>query len=173
MNEMMKIIKSRRSCRSFLEKQVSDEELDLVLEAGIYAPSGKNAQSPICIAVQDPEVLKELSKINTEIWGKGPDGFFSAPTVIAVLADPNLCHTYQLDAMACVENMLLMAESLGLGAACISRAKDEFVSEYGQNLLKKLGIPSTYIGVEHVILGYPRGDVSQEKPRRENRIYKI
>lgn len=173
MNEIIRNIKSRRSCRKFLDKQITEAELNAVLEAGTYAPSGKGEQNPIFIAIQDKEVINELSKINTAIWGKGPDGFFGAPTVIAVLSSPEILHTYQLDAMASVENMLLAAESLGLGAACISRAKDEFETEYGRNLMKQFGIPDHYVGVEHVILGYRDGEVAKTLPRKEGRIFRI
>lgn len=173
MNETLKVIKSRRSCRKFLDKQITDEDLNLVLEAGLYAPSGLNRQSPIFIVVQDKDVIAELSKINTEIWGKGDDGFYGAPTVIVVLSNEKILHTYQLDAMCSVQNMLIMAESLGLGATCVSRAKQEFDTDYGKSLLTKLGIDTEYTGVEHVILGYRDGDKLEPQPRNENRIYKI
>ncbi len=173
MNEVLKTIKERRSCRNYTTEQISDAQLNTILEAGSYAPSGMNKQSPIFIAIQDKEVIAQLSKINSQLWGKGPDGFFGAPTIIAVLANPQLCHTYQLDAMAAVENMLLAAQSLGLGAACISRAKDGFASEYGKALMAKLGIDPAYEGVEHVIVGYRNGDTPQAPPRREGRIFRI
>lgn len=173
MNETLEIIKSRRTCRSFSPKQITDEELNLVLEAGMNAPSGMGKQSPIFIVVQDKEVIAELSKINTQIWGKGDDGFFAAPTIVIVLSSEKILHTYQLDAMCSVQNMLIAAESIGLGAACISRAKQEFETEYGKNLLKKLGIDEDYVGIEHVILGYREGEKTPAKPRNNNRIYRI
>lgn len=173
MNETIKTIKSRRTCRKYLDKQITDDELNTVLQAGLYAPSGRGLQAPIFIAIQDKEVIKELSKINTALWGKGEDGFWGAPTIIAVLSSPEILHTYQLDAMASVQNMLLTAESLGLGSACISRAKDEFETEYGKNLLKKLNIPEHYVGIEHVILGYCDGEKPIASPRNDSRIYKL
>ncbi len=172
MNEVLKVIKSRRSCKKYKKEQITEEELNQILEAGIYAPSGKNGQAAILVAIQDKEVIKELSNINTKLWGKGPDGFYGAPTVVVVLANPKICHTYKLDGMACVENMLIAAESLGVGAACISRAKEGFESEYGKELKQRLGIDEEYEGIEHVILGYSDDNLI-EKPRRENRIYKI
>ncbi len=173
MNTILETIKSRRTCRSFRQEQIKDEELNAILEAGSYAPSGLGKQSPIFVVVQDKDTIAKVSEINTALWKKGKDGFFGAPTVIIVLANPNLCHTYQLDAMACVQNMLIAAESLGLGAACISRAKDEFETTFGQNLLEQLGIDKSYVGVEHVILGYRDGATPQAPARREGRIYKI
>ncbi len=173
MNTTIENIKARRSCRKYLPTQITDDELNAVLEAGMYAPSGMGKQSPIFIAIQDPEIIAELSKINTALWKKGKDAFFGAPTLIVVLSNPNTIHTYQLDAMASVTNMLIAAESLGLGCACISRAKEEFETEYGKNLLKKLGIDTAYVGVEHVILGYRDGERHKPLDRKENRIFKI
>lgn len=174
MNETLGHIRNRRSCRAFTSEQISPEALKAIIESGLYAPSGMNAQSPLLIAIQDPEVIAELSAINAQSWRKkGSDPFFAAPTVIAVLANPELCHTYQLDAMACVTNMLLAAESLGLGACCISRGKETFESDYAQQLLQKLGIDPSYIGVEHVILGHPQTSTQKTPPRREGRVYHI
>ncbi len=173
-NSTLDAIKSRRSCRSYLPDQITDEQLDLILEAGLYAPSGMNKQAPVFIAIQDPETIRELSKINTALWKKkGPDAFFGAPTLIAVLSNPHVMHTYKLDAMCCVMNMLQAAESLDLGAACISRAKETFESDYGRALLQKLGIEEGYEGVEHVIVGYRKGEKGAPLPRREGRVYQI
>ncbi len=173
MKQIIDIIKSRRTCRSFLPKQITDEELNTVLESGLYAPSGMGKQSPIFIVIQDEEIIKELSQINTAILGKGKDAFFGAPTLVVVLSSPEVIPSYQLDGMASVQNMLLTAESLGLGSACISRAKETFETEYGKALLRGLGIDESYIGVENVILGYRDGDNPPPPPRKENRIYKI
>lgn len=173
MNETLKHIKSRRTCRKFLAKQVSDEDLNTILEAGTYAPSGMGAQSPIFIAIQDKEIIAELSKINTALWNKGKDAFFGAPTLIVVLSNPQICPTYVLDAMASVTNMLIAAESLGLAAACISRAREEFETEFGKNLLRKLNIDENYVGIEHIILGYRDGEKPKALSRKTNRIYKL
>ncbi len=173
MNDTLALIKSRRSCRKYTAEQVSASDLDAVLEAGLYAPSGMNKQAPICIAIQDKEVITELSTINTALWKKGPDAFFGAPTLIVVLAHPETLHTYKFDAMCSVMNMLIAAESLDLGAACISRAQPTFESEYGQALLRDLGIPEGYEAIEQVILGYRDGGKPAPLPRREGRVYKI
>ncbi len=173
MNTTIDFIKSRSTCRKFKPEQITPEELDAVLEAGMYAPSGMGKQTPIFVVIQDKEIIKELSKINTAIWGKGDDGLWGAPTVVVVLSNPNIIHTYQLDAMASVQNMLIAAESLGLGAACISRAKDEFETPYGRELLRKLGIDDGYVGVEHVILGYRDGEKPAKPARHHNRVYRL
>ena len=68
---------------------ITDEELETVLEAGTWAATGMGKQSPdTVIAVQNPEDVAELSRINAEIFGKpGFDPFYGAKTVIVVLAD--------------------------------------------------------------------------------------
>lgn len=87
-NETLETLKTRRSCRDFKSEQIKDEELDAILEAGTYAPTGMGKQSPIMIAVQNKDDIAELERINAEIFGK-PDSnpFYGAPTVIVVLAD--------------------------------------------------------------------------------------
>ena len=173
-NETLEFIKSRRTCRSYTNEQITDEQLNAILEAGMHAPSGMGRQAPIFIAIQDPEVIAELSKINTALWGKGKDALHGAPTVIVVLDNPTISPTtFRLDAMAAVQNMLIAAESMDLGAACISRAKEEFESDYGKALLEKLGVPEGYVGVEHVIVGHRNGEKRPTPARREGRIFKL
>ena len=61
MNETLNVLKQRRGCKSYQDRQITDAELDAVLEAGTYAPTGRNQQSPILVAVQNREetVLQE------------------------------------------------------------------------------------------------------------------
>ena len=71
-NETLETLKTRRSCRAYKPEMITDEELETVLEAGTWAPTGMGKQSPILIAVQNPEDVAELSRINAEIFGKFP-----------------------------------------------------------------------------------------------------
>ncbi len=87
MNEVIQSIKTRRSVRSFLPKQVEPELLDAVLEAGTYAPTGSGKQSPVIVAVQDPATVKQLSRMNAAVYGTSSDPFYGAPTILVVLAD--------------------------------------------------------------------------------------
>lgn len=173
MNPILDVIKTRRSCRKFLPQQVPDDLLDAVIEAGLQAPSGRGAQSPIVIIAQDPIVIAELEKINAQVSGMDKNWFFGAPTVITVLSNPEICYTYAKDGMATVTNMLLAAHALGLSATCISRAKETMESAYGQALLHKLGISPAYVGIEHVILGYRDGALPPVRPIHDNRMYRI
>ena len=69
MNEVLKVLKERRSCRSYRPEQITDEELNAVLEAGTYAPTARGQQSPIIVAVQNPAVVEQLRKMNAAVLG--------------------------------------------------------------------------------------------------------
>ena len=102
---------------------------------------------------------------------KRVDPFYGAPCVLVVLADKSK-HTYIYDGSLVMENMLLEAHSLGLGACWIHRAKETFETDEGKAILKKLGIEGEYEGIGNCIVGYP--DMTPlEKPRKENWIYWI
>lgn len=172
MNEVIKNIIERRSIRKFKNKMVEQELIDEVVKAGTYAPSGMNRQSPIIIEITNKEVRDRLSKINEKIMGVDTDPFYGAPVVLVVLADKT-CPTYIYDGSVVMENMMLAATSLGLGSCWIHRAKEEFETEKGKEILKSLGITGNYEGIGNCILGYPDGEEPEAKPRKENYIYKV
>lgn len=149
---------------------VPKELIDQIIEAGLYAPSGMNGQSPIVVAVTNKELRDKLSKMNAAIMGANIDPFYGAPVVLVVLADKTR-PTYLYDGSLVMENMMLAAHELGLGSCWIHRAKEEFESEEGKEILKSLGIEGEYEGIGHCILGYAEGDVPQVKARKENRVY--
>lgn len=172
MQETLKVLKERRSCRSYKAEQIKEEELNTILEAGTYAPTGMGAQSPIMIVVQDQETIRKLSKMNAAVIGKPDmDPFYGAPTVVIVLADKNR-PTYICDGSLVMGNLMNAAEAIGLGSCWIHRAKEVFESEEGQELLKKWGIEGDYAGIGHCILGYPQ-EVAEAKPRKDNYIYRV
>ena len=172
MNEIIKNILERRSIRKYKDKEVPEELIDEVLKAGTYAPSGMNRQSPIIVAITNKEIRDKLSKINAKIMGVDTDPFYGAPVVIVVLADKNV-PTHIYDGSLVMENMMLAANSLGLGSCWIHRAKEEFETEEGKEILKSLGIKGEYEGIGNCILGYPDNEKIEAKPRKENYIYKI
>ena len=173
MNEVLKAIKTRRSIKKYdKEKAVPEELIDLVLEAGTYAPTGKNRQAPIIIAVMDKEKRDKLSRMNAEILGTEIDTFYGAPVIISVLSDRSM-NTYLYDGSCVLENMMLAAHSLGLGACWIHRARVMYDSDEGKEFLKELGIEGDYEGVGNLALGYLEGDYPVTRPRKENYIYKV
>lgn len=168
----MKSLLERRSVRSYKPDPVPEELLEKVLEAGTYAPTGMNKQSPIILAITNKEVRDQLSKINAEVMGNDIDPFYGAPVVLVVLADKSSM-TYIQDGSCVMENLMLAATEVGLASCWVHRAKEEFEREEGKALLASLGIEGDYEGIGHCILGYPAGDLPEAKPRKENYVYYV
>ena len=164
------VLKSRRSCRNFDGRTITEEELNIILEAGTYAPTGMGRQSPIMVAVQDKETVAKLSKMNAAIMGTDADPFYGAATVIVVLADKTM-PTYIYDGALVMGNLMNAAEAIGVQSCWIHRAKEEFESEEGKALLKKWGIDGDYEGIGHCVLGY--GEKAPAKPRKDKYIYRV
>ena len=171
-NPTLETLKSRRSVRSYQPKQVDEEALQAILEAGTYAATGMNRQSPIIICVQDPETREMLRRLNAGVMGRDGDPFYGAPTVIAVIADRSIM-THTEDASLVIGNMMNAAFSVGVDSCWIHRAKEEFETDEGKALLASWGIVGDYIGVGHLILGYRAGDLPDVRPRKENYIYRV
>ncbi|MDR0570872.1 MAG: nitroreductase family protein [Clostridiales Family XIII bacterium] len=164
-NEVLRVIRARRSARIFAEGQVSPEQLDALLEAAVWAPSGSNSQSWLFTAIQNREVLEKLNDVVREGFeryvpeddypGKlgakeraKQEGFnfcYHAPTLIIASNRPNY-ENAMADCALALENIFLAAQSMGLGSCYINQLywlrRDEGVREY----LSSLGIPR-----EHVI----------------------
>lgn len=172
MNETLQTLKTRRSVRSYLPDQVKEEDLQQILEAGTYAPTGMGMQSPIMVVLQNREEIDYLSKLNAAVMGSSADPFYGAPTVIVVLADKNR-GTCVEDGSLVIGNLMNAAASLGVDSCWIHRAREVFDSPEGKALLAKWGIQGDYIGVGHCILGYANGKVPAAKPRKENYIYRV
>lgn len=172
MNKTLEDLKSRRSCRAYTAQQVSKEELNQVLEAGMYAPTGMGRQSPIMVAVQDPDTVRELSRLNARVMGSSTDPFYGAPTVIVVLADPEI-GTYREDGSLVMGNLLNAAHAVGLGSCWIHRAREVFDSPEGKALLKKWGVPEKYVGIGNCILGYAAQPAAAPKPRKADYIFRV
>lgn len=172
MNEVLESIKSRRSVRSFLPKQVDSALLDAVLEAGTCAPTGSGKQSPIIVAVQNPATVKQLSRMNAAVFGGTSDPFYGAPTILVVLADKTK-RTYLLDGAAVLTTLLNAAHALGLGSCWIHRAKEEFESAEGKALLQQWGVEGDYEGIGHVALGYAAQAPGEPAPRKSDYIVKV
>ena len=172
MNETLKTLKERRSCRSYKPDAIPAEILDQILEAGSYAATGMGKQSPIMIAVTDKKIRDQLSRMNAAVMGANSDPFYGAPVVIVVLADRSV-GTYLYDGSLVMGNLMNAAQSLGSASCWIHRAKEEFDSEEGKAILKELGIEGNYEGIGHCILGYAAQESKPAAPRKENYIRRI
>ncbi|WP_326514587.1 nitroreductase family protein [Clostridium intestinale] len=173
MNQTIKDLLERRSIRKYKSEQISNEELDIILKAGSYAPSSMGKQSAILIAVQDKETIEELEKLNAS-FSPNPKSkpFYGAPTVVLVLGDKNNKNNIK-DGSLCMGNMMNAAHSLNIGSCWINRVYETFESEEGKVLLKKWGVDGEYSGVGACILGYPDCERPNPAVRKENYIYYI
>ena len=124
-NETLETIKNRRSCRAYKPEQITNEELDAVLEAGTYAASAMGRQSAKIVVVQDAAARAQLTRMNAAVMGKDTDPMYGAPTILVVLADAHAANAVP-DGSLVMGNLMLAAASLGLGSCWINRAKEEF-----------------------------------------------
>ena len=172
-NIVLKSLKERRSIRSYQNKQVEEEALQAILEAGTYAATGMNRQVPIIVCVQDKETIEQLRRMNAEIMGTpDKDPFYGAPTVLIVLASTER-PTYVEDGSLVLGNLMNAAYAVGVDSCWIHRAKQEFESEEGKALLKKWGIEGDYVGIGHLILGYRDCEYPGKKEIKSNFIYRV
>ena len=164
-------MKTRRSVRKFKPDMPSHEALEKIIEAGLYAASGKGLQSSMIVAITDKTLRDRLMEMNRVIggWAEGFDPFFGAPAVLLVLADKSSAnHVY--DGSLTMGNMMLAAHALGLGSCWINRAREEFDSDEGKEILRVLGIAGDWEGIGHCIVGISDGDLPEAKPRKEGRV---
>ena len=166
--QVLELMRTRRSCRAYKPDAVPKEVLAQVVEAGLYAPSSRGEQSGKIIVVTNPELRDRLSKLNASFMpGKeGTDPFYGAPAVVVVLAATARQAQY-CDGCLMMENMMLTAHSLGLGSCWIHRAKEMFESPEGQAILSELGVEGEFVGVGNCILGYPDWEALPKVPPRK------
>ena len=172
MNESIKNMIERRSVRGYKPDMIPNEDLDLILEAGTYAATGMGMQSPIIVAVTDKATRDQLSKMNADVMGTDTDPFYGAPVVLVVLADKNR-PTYIYDGSLVMGNLMNAAASLGIGSCWIHRAKEEFESAEGKELLKEWGLSENYVGIGHCILGYRDCEYPEAKERKADYIVRV
>lgn len=186
-NAVLENILTRRTIRRFQSRQIAEEELQAVLDAGLYAPSAGGRQGVLFVVSQDRETNEKLGRIkknnshvrlSTEtryISREQPsiaddptivNAFYDAPSVITLFVPKDFLYG-PYDASAAAENMLLAAHSLGLGGCYIGSAWDSFRDPFGQEVLKRWGVRTDYYAACHVLLGYPK---EQSAPTAKARI---
>jgi nitroreductase len=165
-NETLKIIKQRRSIRSYKDQQIKDEELQAVLEAGLYAPYAWDKSRHFTV-IQNKELLDRLNLAAKEAaqqmdmehlreLGNNErfNCLYNAPTLIIVSANDQVPIPIEADCAAATQNLLLAAESIGLGACWIFFVLLAFNSPQSTELRKELKIPDGYKPYYSVLLGY-------------------
>lgn len=172
-NEVLGCIHSRRSIRSFQEKQIADEQLVTLLDAAIWAPSGSNNQSWLFTAIQDQNVLFKLNELvrkGFQHWVPDDDYpvkltikarsakenfnfYYHAPTVIIASNRPNYENAIADCALA-MENIFLGAQSMGLGSCYLNQLHWLRDDTEVRNFLYRLGIPKEHTICAAAAIGY-------------------
>lgn len=194
-NELMTTILHRRAIRRFADRQIEEEALEQILQAGLYAPSAGGRQGPIMAVCQDKQVNERLGRIKranarprmatatSYVSREQPsiaddpnikNAFYDAPTVITLFGPRNFLFAAE-DCAVAAENMMLAADSLGVGSCYIGQGWTAFADPYGQEILKQWGIRTDYYAVMQLLLGYPReGDAHPTpKPRKQGRVLRF
>jgi len=172
MPDTLTTLKTRRSCRAYKPDHVEEDKLNAIIEAGTYAATGMGKQSPIILVVKDAEIREKLTKLNAAAMGMDIDPFYGAPELLVVLAN-KAGPAYRYDGSLVMGNMMNAAADLGVASCWIHRAKEEFESEEGKAILKKLGIEGDYEGIGNLILGYAAKPAGAAAPRKENYVYRV
>ena len=171
-NEIIKAMEERRSIRKFRLEMPPMEQIEQIVEAGLYAANARGKQATITVAITNKALRDKLAKANCKIggWDEGFDPFYGAPVILVVLAEKNWpIRVY--DGSLVMGNMLLAAHSLGLGSIWIHRAKEEFETKEWQEILKSLGVEGEWEGIGHCAVGYIDGDLPKAAPRKEGRVF--
>lgn len=174
MNTIIRAMERRRSIRKFKPDMPAKADIELIAEAGQYAPSGMNRQATVTLVITDRETRDRMAEANRKIggWQEGFDPFYGAPVIIAVLADKS-CPTGIYDGSLVMGNMMNAAFSLGLGSIWIHRAKEEFEQPEYKQLLADLGITGEWEGIGHCAVGYPDCDLPDAADRKDGRVFWI
>lgn len=158
---------TRRSVRSYQKREVPDELLQKITQAGEYAPSGMGKQPSVMVVVRDAEMVKKLSQMNRAIMGGEGDPFYGAPVVIVVFADKR-SGTYLYDGALTMGNLLNAAHAVGVDSCWIHRAKEMFETPEGKMLKASWGLDENFEGIGNCILGYREGELPLPAKRKEN-----
>ena len=186
--ELLELMKYRRSIRKYQDRQISREDMETIIEAGIYAPNAGGGQRSIIVGVRNGSLAEKIGRLNVARFDRSrlsgsyvsaeqpsiiddptmKSGFYGAPSVCVVFAIKNFLYSIP-DAFCCAENMVLMATELGISSCIIARGEETFDNEIGAALLREWNIPENYIARCFVLLGYCQGEYPKEKPRKESR----
>jgi nitroreductase len=181
-NEVINSIMKRRSVRAYTKEQISDSDLEIIIKAGLYAPSSMNQQNWHFTVVQNQELLNEMNA-KAKISGLGTGNehiekmmsnpvlhiFYNAPTVIFTSIEKDT-YSPETNCAAAMQNMLLAAQSLGIASCCIGLSRYLFLGDYKDEYIKKLKVPENFLPGYAITLGFNKGNPADALPRREGTV---
>jgi len=153
--EFLAFLKERRSIRTYLDKTISDKEVDMILEAGRWTPSASNKQPWEFLVIRNKEILKDISK--KAFYGKH---IKRAPLAIAIVGKIKVNPNYYIQDTSLVSmNMMLMAWSLGIGTCWTGALKRDTVKEM-------LGLDEGDYLLTILPMGYIKGNIPKPTLRK-------
>lgn len=192
--EMLEILKTRRAIRKYLDTPVAREQLEAIIEAGLYAPNPGGGQGTKIIMLEDKELIEKIGIVNAACenrnWGGRnvsadqpsiiddlsiKSGFYGAPA-LGIVCIPRSSATYVNaigGAFTVAENMVIEAYALGVSSCIVGRAEATFKDPEMAALLDKWGLDPAYMPLVFVCLGYINGEYPKAKPRKEGRVLYI
>lgn len=172
-NPILQSLRERRSVRAYRPDQIRDDELQAVLEAGTYAPTARGVQDPWIVAVQNPDMVAQLVRMNAAVMGTNDNPYYGAPTIVLVFASrPDKWPHGVCDGSLVLGNMMNAAHAIGLASCWINREREMFDTDEGRDLMRRLGLPDGLMGIGALALGYAAQPLAAPKPRKEN-YYRI
>ncbi|MCK9323033.1 MAG: nitroreductase [Candidatus Methanomethylophilaceae archaeon] len=172
MNEVLRCIYERSSVRKYKSDIVSDADIKEILNAGIHAPSGMNAQGLRFVIIQNTDMIAELNRVSKDLYLKNSaatggghpvldkicsnpktDLFHGASTLIFTFAAPDTATPTEDGALA-VENMMLAAHSMGYGTCFIGLAAP---LGYYPTFREESEVPDDHMFLSCIVLGVPDG----------------
>lgn len=172
-NPILQSLRERRSVRAYRPDQIRDDELQAVLEAGTYAPTARGVQDPWIVAVQNPDMVAQLVRMNAAVMDTTDNPYYGAPTIVLVFASrPDKWPHGVCDGSLVLGNMMNAAHAIGLASCWINREREMFDTDEGRDLMRRLGLPDGLMGIGALALGYAAQPLAAPKPRKEN-YYRI
>lgn len=188
MNNLLSLIKQRRSIRRYTSQQIPREALEQIIEAGLYAPNAGGGQRSMVVGIHSAELTEQIGKMNLAGFSRAnlagayvskeqpsiiddpslKSAFYGAPSVCAIFCQERFLYNIP-DAFCIAENMVLMATSLGIASCIVARGEDTFRSEYGKTLLEQWNVPEGFVCRAFVLLGYLDGEYPSAKALKDGR----
>ena len=186
--ELLELMKYRRSIRKYEDRQIEKDDLNKIIEAGLFAPNAGGGQRCLIVAVHNRDIVEKIGRLNVACMDRSRllgsyvsreqpsiiddptirSGFYGAPAVCVIFGPKAFLYSIP-DAFCCAENMALEAAELGLASCIIARGEETFATPEGEAFLRQWNIPENYEARCFVLLGYCKGDYPAEKARKAGR----
>ena len=184
MNEILNTISQRYSCRNFVSgKLVSDEHLELILDAALISPSGVNRQPWRLIAIRDQALIDDLESATFDyiknledktmydrIMSRGGKPVYNTPCVIWIAIDEKASKYATMDCGIVCQSISLAATSLGLGSCICAMLGFTMKTPKADELAKRIGIPEGFTFGCSVLIGHPAAPGSQKREIDQTKI---